>query len=375
MLLLINMGEQGGRVLTLQDKIAGSRRAHAVERAWRVAKSLEENKHRIEGLQWVEPQNGEKGIRRRIDFASEFPDIPVLKPTPMEIGVYAPAGKIVPGEPGMDFAWTMPLLTRIKAAAELPAEVRTALHLAATPSVRPVIDIVSFLPMPRAEAPEEERFKTEFFVGLNLGITLETERYLSAVARYGGRTIDQFAVDGSNLVVLADPKTNTMFSAEMLAGLSPAELAATPENAGVMDIFVYRVSKTRPKRIPDIISVGAGHGTGQDISPVLKGDFGGRGLDYGATKGAGGATRGDSLGFGVIPGGGQSTLPDPSAVPAEVGNVRLGEGTRGEDAQYETFSAAFDPGFPIQPVSIRFLGVREGARESTIRALEQLASA
>ena len=365
------MAEQVAKVLSLNERIAASRRARAVERAWLVAKSLEEGRPQLEGLRWVEPVRGERGISRRIDFGSEFPDVTVLKPTPVDIGVYAPAKRILVGEEGMEFAWTMPLLTRIRAAAELPAEIRTQLHVTGSPKVRPIIDIVSFLPMPRTDAPAEEQFKTEFYVGLNLGSAPGTDKHFCAVVKYGGKIIDQFATTGSDIVVLADPRNSTLFSAEMLASLSATELAATPESAGTMDIFIYRVRNAFDiaKMFADS-ALGAGS---QNVLPFSGSDSGRpKGLDFGGSLTRGGSS--GSLGLGVIPGGGRSSLPSPAAAPKEVGDVRLGEGTKGEAATFETFSALFDPDFAIQQISIRFLGVREGSREATIRAIEQLAS-
>ncbi len=57
------------QVASKEERIARSKRASAVERAWDVAKALEGDRAQIEGLQWIEPVRIEiKGIARRIDF-------------------------------------------------------------------------------------------------------------------------------------------------------------------------------------------------------------------------------------------------------------------------------------------------------------------
>jgi hypothetical protein len=64
----------------------------------------------------------------------------------------------------------------------------------------------------------------------------------------------------------------------------------------------------------------------------------------------------------------------PADVTKEVGETRVGEGTKGKAVNYQTLEGyGFDSGFGVQQVSIRCLGVREAATEATIQALEQMA--
>ncbi|MDO8553339.1 MAG: hypothetical protein Q7S22_00900 [Candidatus Micrarchaeota archaeon] len=369
------MAEQVAKVLAFQEKIAASRRAKAVERAWNVAKALEGSREQVAGLKWVTPVRDEKkGISRRMDFATEFPEgVGVIMPVPMDIGIYAPSRILVPNE-GMDFAWTMPILTRTRPAEDFPAEVTRKLSVSST--TRPTIEVVTFLPFPRADAPVEEQFKPEFSVMLSIdGKQLgASDNYFGAVARFGGKIIDQFFTPlRTYLQVFADPRHQTHFSAEMLVNLSAAELAATPENAGTLDIYIYRLRKAFDIRnLSDKIKglealdsyLGSSRG---DVLP----------FDFGATKGGSSMpTRPFSGNLSSIPGGAQRpSFPSPVATLKEVGETRVGEGTKGDRIETNSLEGyGFDPDFAIQRLSIRCLGVREASREATIRALEQLAA-
>ena len=374
------MGE-AAQVIPLDERIRNSKRASAVVRAWEVAKALEGNREQIEGLQWVEPERIEgKGITRKIDFASEFPEgINYLMPVPMDLSVVAPASLLVPGEDIQAF-WTMPLLTRmVQTNYSLDGSVRSHMGLDSFSSLtlRNTIDVVSFLPFPKADAPEEERFKPEFAVTLEIraGLGKPTD-YFAAVAKYGNKVIKQFVTGGlpNYVVVLADPKTQTHFSADMLVNLSKEELASTPEDAGVLEIYVYRVTEGGLK-IKDIKDVYlpqslSDKGLGQDFSP--KRFSGGRDLFFSSA----GPTKGLSE---------RSLTPLPSLprtektpvynVPKQVGDVKVGEGTRGEEVKYETLEGyGYDSGFAIQPIRIRLLGVREASEEAAKKALQNMAA-
>ncbi len=370
------MAEATARVLSIQDRIAASKRASAVERAWKVAKALEEGRHQLANLRWVEPKQGDKGISRRIDFASDFPEgVGVLIPVPMGINVYAPAKQLVPGE-DLGIAWTMPMLVRTAPASDLPLDIRSNLSVFGNHKTRPTVEVVSFLPFPRAGAPPEEQFQTEFFVRLDIDADLgSSDSFFCGIVRYGGKVIKQF-VDSSNrssIIVVADPYHQTLFKAEMLVTLTEEQLATTAPDAGILDIFIYRVKKGGFSiKDFDLSKLGLGGDNvihfdnfrSPDISPIMGGDS------------LSGTTRSPTKGLSSVPGLGlPPSLPSPAATPKEVGDVRVGEGTKGEAVQYETLEGyAFDSGFAVQRVSIRFLGVREASREATIQALEQLAA-
>lgn len=372
------MAGQSGIIVSLQDRIHQSKKASAVERAWAVAKALED-KHQIQGLKWVSPVSGDKGISRRIDFEREFPgEVSVLMPVPMNINVMAPAKLLVPGEDGMNFTWTMPLLTRTKSSENLPARVREQLGLSfQTSKTRPIIEVVSFLPFPRRDAPPEEQFTTEFFVSIEIDNRYlgSSDNYFGAIVRFGDKIVSQFvSPDRTSLVVVADPYHQTLFRAEMLVSLTQAQLASTPENAGTLDIFVYRIAKAFDYR--KLIEFdGSGAGSISDIHGGSRGSLSYGGSDLSKSSGSS-PLHGGYGGLSAITGGGQRpSLPAPADVPKEVGDTRVGEGTRGEAVKYETLEGyGFDAGFGVQRVSLRCLGVREGARDATIEAITKIAS-
>ena len=234
-------------VASLQERIDKSRKARAVERAWSVAKSLEGNRDQIQGLRWIEPQRVQgRGIYRRVDFAEEFPEgVRPFMPVPMNISVVAPATILVPGE-GLDFNWTMPLLTRMSEfEGSLDSKVFSAMGFLSAPSVRNRVEAVSFLPFPKVGASHEEQFTPEFMVSIQVDSPLgNPANYFNAVAVYNGTVVNQF-VSGvpKHVQVYADPSTHTCFNGQMLITLSAEELAATPENAGELEIYVYRICR------------------------------------------------------------------------------------------------------------------------------------
>ena len=140
----------------------------------------------------------------------------------------------------------MPILTRMRESGTIDQNVAACIGGAYSAKLRPTIEIVSFLPFPRRDAQEEEQFRPEFFITLHVDSDLgNPDNYFCAVVRFGGKLIKQFVTsERTSLVITADPYNNTLFrAAEMIADLSAEELAQTPENAGIMEIFVYRVAK------------------------------------------------------------------------------------------------------------------------------------
>jgi hypothetical protein len=365
-------------VVSIEERIAQSRRASAVARAWQVAKSLEGDRAQIEGLRWVEPEQVEgKGIRRRIDFSSEFPEgITYVTPVPMKLAVIAPASNLVPGE-DIKVHWTMPLLTRMKAYdGSLDAQVKYAMSMHGESSpVRHVVDAVSFLPFPKADASPEETFNPEFMVAIEVDADLgKPDNYFAAVAKYNGKVIKQMVSgDAPKFVsVYADPLTHTHFSAQMLVTLSAEELASTPDNSGELEICLYRITQgglsmkhlDLSKGIGDLYDLGDRRGSLTFGSDLLRGS----GLLSSPERGSG------FKGLSVIPGLPREPVVSPAEAPKEVGDVKLGEGARGEAVKYETLDGYVgDSGFGVQPIRIRFLGVREGSEKAALGALHEIA--
>ncbi len=383
-------------VVALQPRIDASRRARAIDRAWGVAKALEGDgvaERRIAQLRnlvWVEPAQREgKGITRRIDFEWDFPEgVTPLMPVPMEFGVYAPASRLVPGEEGMDFTWTMPVLKRMAPAREVPADVRSTLGAMGSVSTRSVIEVVTFMPFPRVGATPEEQFTPEFFVGLTVDAKLpKPGDLLGVVARFGGNVVKQFVncAHPNVLTVFADPHHETLFKAEMLVALSKAELAKTPENAGVLDLFVYRVTRGGMPSIKKMFEGegypflgGSGSSTGMSGSDFSSSRLFGEPMRGGGLMRGGGDLLGAGFGtrprFTSIPGENRTaSLLSPADAPKQVGDTRISEGTRGEEVKYETLGDyVLDNSFAVQQVSIRVEGVREGSRDEVVRRLELL---
>ncbi len=388
------------QVVSLEERIAASRRATAVERAWNVAKSLEGDREQIEGLQWVQPQIIEgRGISREIDFSSQFPEgVTPLLPTPMYLSVVAPADRLVPGE-NIPTRWTMPLLTRIDSESMILSEsVRGELGIGTSHiSLRPTIDVVSFLPFPKVGAHAEEQFKPEFYISLHINADLgNAGNIYGAVVKYGNQVTKQYVVDGmpKTVLVFADPKYETLFSGEMLVNLSATELAATPQDAGILEVYVYRLTKSKPR--VDISKLG---GSAYDLSRLIQDFIPERStppLNYGnhskfptvretaplpsfdlSSLMNAEPTRESQPArphFQALPTLPRLELPAPAAVPKEVGDVRIREGTRGEEVNATvTYDYMLDRAYGIQPIRFRFLGVREGTYEQAQGALRNLA--
>ncbi|MEK6978638.1 MAG: hypothetical protein AABW86_00300 [Candidatus Micrarchaeota archaeon] len=357
-----------GAVVSIQERISGSRRAAAVDRAWKVAKSLE-GEHQLAALKWIEPvSEGKGGLSRRIDFEKDFPQgVSTLLPLPINFNVFAPSSLVVPNEEGMSFAWTMPLLVRTRPEEPIPSEVsgRFGWSFYASRQKRPIIEVVTFLPFPRAGAPQEEQFTPQFVVSMDIDRRQlgSEDNYFGSMVRFGGKVVSQFVTSQrTSSLVFADPYHSTPFRAELLATLSQDELASTPENAGTLDIFIYRLSKVLD--IKSIISTS--ESASQGLSSTSWGQFRGLRGDYTLSA--------PSRGLTSISGGGQKpSLPSPSKVQKEVGDTRVGEGTQGEAVKFDHLEGyGFDSNFPMQQISIRVLGVREGAREALVRTLESI---
>lgn len=362
-------------VLSIHERIAASKKATAVERAWKVAKTLEGERTQIRELTWVEPIVDEKrGITRPIDFDEEFPG-GVSPLSPINLAVIAPANILVPGE-NLNVNWTMPLLKRSSVAEALPPEVRTMVGGAS--KTRPIIDVVSFLPFPRNGAPPEESFSPEFLVTMEISNKMlgDSKNLFFAIARYGGKLIPQFVNTDTpgSLCISADPAHQTLFKAEMLVNLGAEDLASTPSNAGVLDIFILRLCESYMAKIAKSITIGSRM---NDIAPtreMYKMDYTPP-VQRDDTPFA--DLRRQKRHLASIPGGAQAqSLPAPERTAKEVGDVRLSDGTAGERIEtrrVEDYEP--DRGFAAQQVRIRFLGVREGPRaeEQARNALDNMA--
>lgn len=372
-------------VIPLQERIKASRRAKAVERAWQVAKALEGNRSQIEGLSWIAPENDPNaGIRRTINFASEFPkDVTPLYPLAMDLSVCAPAGLLVPDE-DMKFVWTMPLLSRMSLAPEtLDARVRshfpTNSILPGTPSLRNRIDLVSFLPFAKEGAPQEEQFSPQFYVTLNIRTPVQGDAYYAAVALYDGKAIKQMVSEERTLLhVWADPYHATPFKAEMLVSLTPEQLATTAANAGELEIFVYQISASpgagKIKDAGTIIDFD-GAQTRAYLGGLAAKSFSDFGRDpmEGLMRG-GSSFSAPTLSLSSLGGSYRPPVP-PVQAPRQVGDVRLGEGTQGSAVAYNSLEGyGFDSAFGVQPIRIRFLGVREKSEAQARDALNAMSA-
>jgi hypothetical protein len=292
----------------------------------------------------------------------------------------------------------MPLLTRIGAApgTNFTREQALGIPVGNLPRYRPTLEVVTFLPFPAVGASQAERFKPEFFVSLGISVKdAQPEDMYSAVACYQGRMIQQISYGpGVNQIgIFYDTRTQTCFSAEMLMGLSKEELAATAADAGELDIYVIRARKgeKKPIIIPKIYNFEDFSTPGIEEPAKKSYDFGGsssggsrsfelpptrsfelpqtRGFDYGgATRGMGGFSPTLHSGGSYRP-----PRPTPQAAPKQVGEVRLGAGTRGEEVETQSVSGyKYDSSFGIQPVKIRFLGVREGSSDAATEILRDM---
>ncbi len=388
-------------VASIEERIADSKKASAVVRAWEVAKSLETNSANLDNLKWVEPEKDpRKGITRKIDFSRDYPaDVSYIQPTPMEISVIAPGNKLVPDE-DIAVTWSMPLLSRVTESEKLDYKIQSKMGLAVgNPRMMPTIDVVSFLPFPKVGASEAENFNPEFYVILDIDADLgKAENYFTAVARYGDRIIPQLPITNNPncVMVLADTGHDTCFSADMLVNLSQEELAVTPQDAGCLEIYVFRLAKGKRIQL-DIGDLDLSPYKDMDFSPCqdldLSSDTAG---DRGARK-----TRPSDLSFSSFTSGykelgasdqpksyaspGLSSVPSmprrpappvtpPSEVPKEIGDVRIGQGKKGEEMSTSPMVGyGYDKTFGVQRVNIRFLAVREGTEQQTQKALETIA--
>ncbi|MBI3032121.1 hypothetical protein HYY69_01495 [Candidatus Woesearchaeota archaeon] len=358
-----------GTVLSLNEKIAASRRASAIDNAWQVAKDLERDLASVNHLTWIQPVHDPKaGIRRTVDL-SEYPlpgegPTPLL-PLPMNIAVVAPGNRLTSGEVA-DVNWTMPLLYRVTPAS-ISLDARVSGNFGFTPSsYRPTIDVVSFLPFPAADASPEEQFKPEFFIHLSVDRKHVSEgTYFGAVVRYKGGVVKQFVDNSGNLLIFADPKHQTLFNAELLATMSAKQLADTPANAGELEVYVVRYQKAAT--IPQIKSF--------DITSIYDSS---RGL----VRGSGSSYDGGSLLSSLkslpslhavpdLPKPYSPVQPSPASKPAvEVGQVSVSKGSGLEkEVAYDTVSLVPDRDFAVQSLKFTLLGVRKGTNVQAYDAL------
>jgi hypothetical protein len=357
----------------LQEKIANSTKAKAVERAWQVAKTLEADRSQIKGLTWVEPVQEKTGPKREIDFSSEFPEgVETLLPLNMDFQVTAPGNVIVPGEK-LDLNWTMPYLVRVSGEEYTPdTKIVREMGTYSLDKLRPTIDIVTFLPFPRADAPVEEQFKPEF--GFTISVkdpSSQGDYYYSCVAKFDDKLVKQFVIGEHRnlLVVQADPKNDTYFNGNMLINMSEEELATVTPDSGYIELYICKLVKGIDyKKIKSYIS--------DNIGDVLDYPSSRNSNTFGGGyKGGGSPNRSSGL-IGlpkldnIAP-----KKPTPAEAPKEVGEVKVGEGTKGEEQKYTKITGyQFDSSFPVQRIRIRILGIREGTQDQVRGELERIAT-
>jgi hypothetical protein len=399
-------------LLSATDRIKKSRKLNAYERAWEVAHALENDRIQFGNLQWVEPAKDPIGRMRRrpIDFDSEFPEgVTPFTPISLDVCIVAPSHKIAPDDdlaiqeqdlkepvegdlpPDIPLmTYSLPILTRMKKwEGDLDSRVKSASRAhSGTGTVRNVIDIVSFLPFPGADVSEDDRFKPEFQIVLRVNAPLEDKMYYGAVLKYGGKCVTQLLSgqdNGGVIPISPDPHHNQAFSAEMLITMSAEQLAATPEGAGDVEIYLYRVREGVDYSALFTKNIITAEGTGGDITDIFSGDRGAQLFSSDSSPTRGGGTPSFDLGYrdlGTSKGGLRplpSTYdpkpePSPAEVTKEVGRVSVSAGSKGR--RVETGSVTnpvFDSDFGIQPIHIEFLGVREGSYDSARSTLEIVA--
>ena len=190
---------------------------------------------------------------------------------------------------------------------------------------------------------------------------LANKQYIAAVVLSKDRTIRQY-INGSNpaaVLLFSDPSCQELFKAQMLVNLSEAMLASTPENAGVLSVFLYKVVEQPEVVIPPLF-VGL-HGFGRDLD-ILRPMRGGDSFHESPLKEL----------TPIVGGGIKPTLPSPKSEPKEVGDVSVSSGTKGQKLETKAVRVELDTTFAVQRLDVRLLGVREGARDSLIQVLEQV---
>ncbi len=282
----------------------------------------------------------------------------------MNLTVVAPGSQIV-HEADLDVAWTMPLLTRMtQYECALDRRVQEEMGFSQSPMIRNRIDAISFLPFPKADASAEEQFTPEFMIHVEIDADLgEPDNYFAIVAKYGNKVIKQMVTDNypKFVRVYADSATRTHFNAQSLGDPDAATLASTPDKAGELELYLHRITKGGFNLRKDI-----------DLGSLIHFS------EYGDSRTL-------SLSDGLKGGGayrGLHALPSIPKVPVvssaqaqkEVGDVALGEGIRGERVSYTPLEGyVADVPYGVQPIRIKFLGVREASQDAALQALHGLA--
>ncbi len=284
----------------------------------------------------------------------------------------------------------MPVLTRVSEVPSLDYAVEAVIaSFFQTATYRPELEVVSFLPFSRADAPKEEQFKPEFFFQLQVDPRLlgDQTNYFAAVVRYEGKVVRQFINDSRVwLPVYADPMYEQLFTADMLVSLSPEELVSTPPNAGTVHIYVYRLNhKPRPALDYNALLFSLGKASLPTLNIRHDDDNVSRSPSRSfhhdsptkleTYRGSGSESSRPSLSIVPKPLSTPTYQPpeQPQPRPLEAGDVRVTAGGRGERAETSTVSDLyFDRNFPVQKISVRMIGVREGAVEEAKRVLYAL---
>lgn len=384
-----------GEVASIEERIAQSASAQAMMRAIEVVKSLERDKSQISDLRWAEEQQDDsKLLLRTFDFSDRFPEgVDQLIPVPVSVSVAMP-GDSIDSNLG-DVMFGLPTLAKMSAAEPLDSRVAYKMNAHGV-KTRPVLDVVTFVPFPSANARAQEQFNPEFFIYLNVLETLQEGQYFQAIAKYGNNVVTQFLSDPTfrNLIaVYADPYHRQPFKARSLISMGAEERESMPLDCDMMGIYIGKniPGAVRPQMdlsgYMDLfkgLNLDYGHpNTTYDLdghNPKSGADLS-RGRFYSGTElfSLGGPTRGGSLGgeykgsgssttLSLLSGGGGSGYkpPKPFAKP-EALTVAIEEGKKRDRVQTESVSGlTYDPSWSIQCIRLKVVGVREGMPAGTI---------
>lgn len=357
-----------GDLASLVERIRKKQNVAAFQRAFEQVRSLREDRTAVEGMRWVQPVDtpDRKTWQTPVDFAADFPE-GVAPLSFLHLDVIVPTAQLLAADDYeqhadlQGFAHAMPVLTRVGEVPSLDYAVESVITSSfQTVTYRPGLDVVSFLPFSRADAPKEEQFKPEFFFQLQVDPKFlgDQNNYFAAVVKYGGKVVRQFINDTRIwLPVYADPYHEQLFTADMLVNLSHKELVSTPPNAGTVHIYVYRLNHKPMPRIDYNALIDS-----LSMKPTLT--FGRAGHDD--------VSRSP---LSIVPKSSAPTYQPPESLqqrPLEAGDVRVTGGSRGEKVKTNTVALYFDNNFPVQRISARMIGVREGAVEEARQVLYNL---